>query len=214
MRFFERSEVRKDMSDVRNKSRKRDKGKLHRTTIRIREDVFKDIMDYCDKQNITMNEYINTFLENKEEVTMRARIKELRGRLYEIQMSDDVKSRMDTLTKRLNENTNQIRRIGVNLSSLIRDIRNGKISQYTADQVIGRQDGKSYTLSEYLNKVYEIHDEVMSRQLDVANALFSMLYEAPEKVEKVERIVIEVPIDYEKEFADDDVDGDADVYGD
>ena len=42
-------------------------------------------------------------------------------------MDDSTAEKLEDLQKDMNENTLQIRRIGTNLSTLIRDIRNGKL---------------------------------------------------------------------------------------
>lgn len=48
-------------------------------------------------------------------------------RYVECGLDEDTKKQLETLGQELNQNTQQIRRIGTNISSLVRDIRNGKI---------------------------------------------------------------------------------------
>ena len=50
------------------------------------------------------------------------------GKYFECSVDDDTKKILENYIQIVNKNTGQIRRIGTNISSLIRDIRNGKLN--------------------------------------------------------------------------------------
>ena len=50
------------------------------------------------------------------------------GKYFECSVDDDTKKLLENYIQAVNKNTGQIRRIGANISSLIRDIRNGKLN--------------------------------------------------------------------------------------
>ena len=50
------------------------------------------------------------------------------GKYFECSVDTDTKSLLEKYVQTVNENTLQIRKIGTNISSMIRDIRNGKIN--------------------------------------------------------------------------------------
>lgn len=50
------------------------------------------------------------------------------GKYFVCSVDDDTKKLLENYIQIVNKNTGQIRRIGTNISSLIRDIRNGKIN--------------------------------------------------------------------------------------
>ena len=50
------------------------------------------------------------------------------GKYFECGVDDDTKKLLENYIQIVNKNTGQIRRIGTNISSLIRDIRNGKLN--------------------------------------------------------------------------------------
>lgn len=50
------------------------------------------------------------------------------GKYFECSVDDDTKKLLENYIQAVNKNTGQIRRIGTNISSLIRDIRNGKLN--------------------------------------------------------------------------------------
>lgn len=50
------------------------------------------------------------------------------GKYFECSVDDDTKKLLEKYIQTVNQSTGQIRKIGTNISSLIRDIRNGKIN--------------------------------------------------------------------------------------
>ena len=50
------------------------------------------------------------------------------GKYFECSADNDTKKILENYIQAVNENTGQIRRIGTNISSFIRDIRNGKLN--------------------------------------------------------------------------------------
>ena len=67
-----------------------------------------------------MKQIVNAYREQVE-------VDEL-GKYFECSVDDDTKKILENYIQIVNKNTGQIRRIGANISSLIRDIRNGKLN--------------------------------------------------------------------------------------
>ena len=67
-----------------------------------------------------MKQIVNAYREQVE-------VDEL-GKYFECSVDDDTKKLLENYIQIVNKNTGQIRRIGANISSLIRDIRNGKLN--------------------------------------------------------------------------------------
>ena len=67
-----------------------------------------------------MKQIVNAYREQVE-------VDEL-GKYFECSVDDDTKKILENYIQIVNKNTGQIRRIGTNISSLIRDIRNGKLN--------------------------------------------------------------------------------------
>lgn len=67
-----------------------------------------------------MKQIVNAYREQVE-------VDEL-GKYFECSADDDTKKILENYIQIVNKNTGQIRRIGANISSLIRDIRNGKLN--------------------------------------------------------------------------------------
>ena len=67
-----------------------------------------------------MKQIVNAYREQVD-------VEEL-GKYFECSVDDDTKKLLENYIQAVNKNTGQIRRIGTNISSLIRDIRNGKLN--------------------------------------------------------------------------------------
>ena len=67
-----------------------------------------------------MKQIVNAYREQVE-------VDEL-GKYFECSVDDDTKKLLENYIQIVNKNTGQIRIIGANISSLIRDIRNGKLN--------------------------------------------------------------------------------------
>ena len=114
---------------------KKQTGKLRNMHIRIREADYDAIVATCKAMDITIAEYFNSLLRSDgyDEMIRYAKIidKEPRTVNLVVQNKDD-KEKLDRLVEALNNATQQTRKIGVNVSALIRDIRNGKVNAHAA----------------------------------------------------------------------------------
>ncbi len=109
-----------DHMDTRQ--RKRARGALHRTTLRFPERTFEEIREVCDELNITIAQYFNTLISSEEQKLLRRKIKQMERRDYAIEVPEELQPLIVDLTKALNENSKQMRKIGTNVSTIIRDI--------------------------------------------------------------------------------------------
>ena len=106
----------------------RQRGKLHNIHTRIPAEDYQKCKEICEKLDITFADYFNQLIhgDGYEELQILAKriIKEPRS--CKLEMTDETKELIAALTNALNGQTTQIRKIGVNLSELIRYIRSGK----------------------------------------------------------------------------------------
>lgn len=109
----------------------RQSGKLHNLHIRIKEADYERIVEICDKLGITIAEYFNTLLQDDgyEKLQMYAKTIKNQPRPIEVSFKDkETCDRVQAMTNAADSAAQQTRKIGINLSTLIRDIRNGKVS--------------------------------------------------------------------------------------
>lgn len=82
-------------------------------------------------------------------------------------MDDDSKKRMEILGQELNENTQQIRRIGTNVSTMIRDIRNGKVNW--------RNGSDRLWIETIFNQLLKANKDAMEKQQALAEMMADLM---------------------------------------
>ena len=108
----------------------RRRGRLHNTHISIPEKEYQIIKGVCEKLDITLADYFNQVIHKNgyEKLQILAKRINKEPRPCKLEMEAGVEKEIGDLTEALNGQTAQIRKIGVNLSVLIRDIRSGKVN--------------------------------------------------------------------------------------
>ena len=111
-------------------SNRRQRGTLHDVHTRIPEEEFQRIKRLCDKLDITQTEFFNIAISQEGYKQLQAFAEKINRepRPCKLEMSDEAAGEIVRLTGALNSSTSQLRRIGNNLSALIRDIRSGAVS--------------------------------------------------------------------------------------
>lgn len=110
---------------------KRQSGRLHRMQIRIKEADYDNIKLICDRMGITMAEYFNNLIQHDgyEDLLRIARTIKSEPRAVDISFYDEkTGERVDKLCTSVNALSEQTKRIGRNVSAMIRDIRNGRVA--------------------------------------------------------------------------------------
>lgn len=109
---------------------KRQGGKLHNLHIRLPENDYLMLKEACDSLGITIADYYNQLLRSDgyDSLIKYAKMVSKDPRQVEICFADnETKERVTELTQALISAADQTRKIGWNVSNLIRDIRRGRV---------------------------------------------------------------------------------------
>ena len=89
-------------------------------------------------------------------------------------LDDSTAEKLEDLQKDMNENTLQIRRIGTNLSTLIRDIRNGKLQL--------QNDDEKEKILKFADVLMDTYNHTMAKQETMAEKAADLLEKTTFKV--------------------------------
>ena len=114
---------------------KRQTGNLHDLHIRIQDSDYAKVQMICQKLDITIADYFNQLLtsDGYDTLLRYAKIICKDPRIVEIRFTDETMAeKVSELKDAINVATTQTRKLGSNVSALIRDIRLGKVSAQQA----------------------------------------------------------------------------------
>lgn len=105
---------------------------LRNMHIRMSEEEYDFIRALAEGLSCSQAEVIRRAIYHSDMKPIVEAYRKRQGDLYlqryvECGLDEDTKKQLEAFGQDLNENTQQIRRIGTNISALIRDVRNGKV---------------------------------------------------------------------------------------
>jgi len=126
-------------------SSKRQHGKLQNIHTRIPIKDYQTIQLICNQLKISQAEYFNSCIHQfgYERLLLYARKINREPRPCRVDISEPASEEICHLTKAMNAQAEQIRKIGVNVSALIRDIRSGSVQGCSAQSLRTLDEMKS-----------------------------------------------------------------------
>lgn len=158
---------------------------LRNMHIRMSEEEYDFIRALAEGLNCSQAEIIRKAIFHSDMKAIVEAYRKRQGDLYlqryvECGMDEDTKNQLEILGQELNQSTQQIRRIGTNISTMVRDIRNGKVK--FASSQLRQQIGTE------LVTIMEANEKAMEKQGVLAEKMAGVIGNVKLKVKTKEAL--------------------------
>lgn len=156
---------------------------LRNMHIRMSEEQYDFLRALAEELNCSQAEVIRKAIFHSDMKTIVEAYRKRQGDLYlqryvECGMDEETKNQLAAMGQELNQNTQQIRRIGTNISTLVRDIRNGRI-------VCGNS-WERQRIETVFSQIMKEHESAMEKQGELAERMAVLMVKVRFKVREKE----------------------------